>query len=72
MKTMLKKAAAKVTRKRIVWVVKVNVLGWVIQGVIAGGLVLAGMELAPAALTAKVANWVVFLGQLAKAALLKA
>ena len=64
----IKKAAAKVTKERVKWVIKVNVAGWLIQAAIAVTLITFGMETASALITAKVTNWGIFLGQMIKTA----
>lgn len=63
MRKFLKLVAERLTRKNVKWFLAVNVAGWVIQGAIFGALVVCGMESLPALVSAKVVNWVVFIGQ---------
>lgn len=67
MKTKFKNAAkavaARLTVKNAKWFLAVNVAGWVMQGAIYGTLTVCGMESLPAIISAKIANWLVFIGQ---------
>ena len=63
MKSFFKAVAARLTWKNAKWFLAVNVAGWVMQGAIFGLLTVCGMESLPAIISAKVANWLVFIGQ---------
>lgn len=68
MKKALKNLASRLTRKNVRWLVKTNVQSWVLQGALAGGLTLGGVGTVAALVTAKVAAYVVFVGQCYSAA----
>lgn len=63
MKSFAKKVAARLTLANAKWFLAVNVAGWVMQGALYGLLIVVGMESLPALISAKVANWLVFIGQ---------
>jgi hypothetical protein len=67
MKKLIRKTLARCTWKNARWFARVNVAGWIVQGVIFGLLTLIGVGALAALVSAKVANWVVFIGQLVKA-----
>ena len=51
------------TRRRIIWFVRVNVLSWILQGILVGILTVLGMSAIGAVVSAKVAAWIVFAWQ---------
>lgn len=63
MKNFIKAVAARATWKNAKWFLAVNVAGWVMQGVIFGLLTVCGVESLSALISAKVTNWLVFIGQ---------
>jgi flagellar basal body-associated protein FliL len=68
MKTLISKAAKKVTRRNAVWFLKTNVQSWVLQGVLVGLLTVAGVGAVAAMVSAKAAAYTVFLAQCVNAA----
>jgi hypothetical protein len=67
MRNLIRKALARCTWENAKWFARVNVAGWIVQGVLIGLLTLLGVGALAALVSAKVANWVVFIGQLVKA-----
>ena len=68
MKRLIRTAAARLTRRNALWFLRVNVQAWVIQGALVGLLTVCGLGTLHAMISAKVAAYVVFVGQCLQAA----
>lgn len=64
----MRKLWKRMTWKRVKWAVKVNVQSWILQGVLVGAMTVCGVGVLAAAVSAKVAAYVVFACQCVKAA----
>lgn len=66
--TKIRKLAAKVTRRRVWWFCRTTLQSWLVQGTLFAVLALSGVGTVSALVSAKVASYAVWAGQVATAA----